>query len=79
MPIIDSNYCCVSGGMLSAWMRIKYPHIVIGALAASAPILQFNGVTAPQRFDEVVYKVFNDSCQHCPGVISTAFDSIAKV
>ena len=29
--------------MLTAWFRIKYPHIIDGGIAASAPILMASG------------------------------------
>jgi lysosomal Pro-X carboxypeptidase len=47
--------------MLSAWFRMKYPHVVAGAIAASAPVAQFEGWTSPFAFSEVVSKDF-DQC-----------------
>lgn len=35
------------GGMLASWMRMKYPHVLDGAIAGSAPIWAFPGEDPP--------------------------------
>ena len=42
------------GGMLAAWMRMKFPHTIQGALASSAPIIFFPGSNSPYAFNELV-------------------------
>jgi lysosomal Pro-X carboxypeptidase len=42
------------GGMLAAWMRMKYPQHFQGALASSAPILWFQGTIDPSAYTNIV-------------------------
>jgi lysosomal Pro-X carboxypeptidase len=47
--------------VLAAWFRIKYPHIAIGAVAASAPILQFEDIVPTDTFYRIVSSDFKGS------------------
>lgn len=44
--------------MLAAWFRMKYPHIVQVAYAASAPIMSFPGTVSPYAYNVAVSNVF---------------------
>ncbi|CAK9150483.1 unnamed protein product [Ilex paraguariensis] len=46
------------GGMLASCFRLKYPHIALGALASSAPILYFDNITPQDGYYTVITKDF---------------------
>jgi len=50
------------GGMLAAWMRAKFPHIVQGAIAASAPVAQF--VSPCDAFGRIVTSDFSSAADN---------------
>lgn len=62
------------GGMLAAWMRMKYPHLVAGALASSAPVRQFVDVVPCDIFNRILTSVFRVSLNN-----SNCVDNIRKV
>ncbi|PIN11337.1 Prolylcarboxypeptidase (angiotensinase C) [Handroanthus impetiginosus] len=64
------------GGMLAAWMRLKYPHIAIGALASSAPILQFEDIVPPGTFYDIVSNGFRRESISCFNTIKDSWDVI---
>ena len=71
------------GGKLAAWMRIKYPGVVAGAVAASAPVLFFEGTTPdPGNFEQFWQVVTRDmtpaagSVPACAANVRAAWDAI---
>ncbi|XP_033119205.1 lysosomal Pro-X carboxypeptidase-like [Anneissia japonica] len=64
------------GGMLAAWLRMKYPNIVVGAMAASAPIWQFTNVTVCSLPYQIVTKDFDSASKNCSKVVKRSWDVI---
>jgi len=67
------------GGMLAAWIRIKYPHLVDAALAASAPILMVNGPHQDLTYFQVVTTDFAEIDAQCPVLIRNAFSEVISL
>lgn len=64
------------GGMLAAWFRLKYPHVTIGALASSAPILNFDNIVSPYSFNNIVTQDFRSESENCYKVIKGSWQEI---
>ncbi|KAM0933861.1 putative lysosomal Pro-Xaa carboxypeptidase [Dioscorea sansibarensis] len=64
------------GGMLAAWFRLKYPHIAMGALASSAPILQFDEIVPWTSFYDAVSQSYKDESMNCFEVIKGCWDKL---
>ncbi|KAF5446236.1 hypothetical protein F2P56_031877 [Juglans regia] len=67
------------GGMLAAWFRLKYPHIAIGALASSAPILYFDNLTPSNAYYTTVTDDFKEASVSCYNTIKQSWAEITKI
>nr|XP_033818168.1 dipeptidyl peptidase 2 [Geotrypetes seraphini] len=64
------------GGILSAYMRLKYPDIVNGALASSAPLFSVAGIGDSGMFFAEVTKIFERCSIDCSVAVRKAFKKI---
>ena len=52
------------GGKLAAWLRMKYPAAVTGAISASAPLLAFQGEQDPKWDSQSYYRVISETAEY---------------
>ncbi|XP_036367102.1 lysosomal Pro-X carboxypeptidase isoform X2 [Octopus sinensis] len=64
------------GGMLSAWFRMKYAGVIVGSIAASAPIWGFPGMSKCNGIYTVTTNTFKLGGEHCPGNIRKSWKVI---
>nr|GME11670.1 lysosomal Pro-X carboxypeptidase-like [Ipomoea batatas] len=67
------------GGMLASWFRLKYPHVALGALASSAPILYFDNITPQNGYYTIVTKDFREVSESCYQTIRKSWSIIDKI
>lgn len=67
------------GGMLSAWIRMKYPGYVAGSVASSAPIWYFTGLTPCDAFNRVLTSAFQATSETCVENIKKSWKAINEI
>jgi len=58
---------------------MKYPHLVDGAIASSAPILQFTNITGPKVFNNIVTQDFKNANANCASSIQKSWGIMSNM
>ncbi|XP_020246238.1 LOW QUALITY PROTEIN: lysosomal Pro-X carboxypeptidase-like, partial [Asparagus officinalis] len=66
------------GGILATWFRLKYPHVALGALASSAPVLLFDNLVSPYKITDIVTQDYKSVSKSCYSTIKNSWEEIKK-
>ncbi|KAI8437941.1 hypothetical protein MSG28_010609 [Choristoneura fumiferana] len=64
------------GGMLAAYFRMKYPHVVAGAIAASAPVHMYPGMVPCEAYHRIVTSSFGIAGSKCVANIRASWGAL---
>ena len=65
------------GGMLAAWLRLRYPQLVDAALASSAPVKMMSKTEVPDKsFHQIATDDFAAANEECPGIVQRGFTKL---
>ncbi|VDP78814.1 unnamed protein product [Echinostoma caproni] len=67
------------GGMLAAYMRLRYPHLVTGALAASAPMYWVSGLRRFHGFFEAVTRDYYWTNPKCVALFKESYRKMEEL
>ncbi|XP_050369169.1 uncharacterized protein LOC126787304 [Argentina anserina] len=68
------------GGMLASWFRLKYPHVALGALASSAPILYFDEIVSRKNgYYSIISRDFQETSESCYQTIKKSWSEIEEI
>eukprot|EP00667_Euglena_gracilis_P008651 EG_transcript_8765 len=74
------------GGMLAAWLRLKYPHLFAGAIAASAPVWAFPNIPGrpwdPSAYWAIVTRdatAAAGAAPDCAAQVAAAFEDVSAL
>ncbi|XP_059664417.1 uncharacterized protein LOC132310234 [Cornus florida] len=73
--VIGGSY----GGMLATWLRLRYPHVALGALASSAPVVNFHGLLSYNGYRTIVSKDYKEVSKRCYRTIKKSWSKIDTV
>eukprot|EP00823_Brevimastigomonas_motovehiculus_P007936 TRINITY_DN711_c0_g1_i1.p1 TRINITY_DN711_c0_g1~~TRINITY_DN711_c0_g1_i1.p1 ORF type:complete len:419 (-),score=68.80 TRINITY_DN711_c0_g1_i1:206-1462(-) len=62
------------GGMLASWFRMKFPNVVSGAIASSAPIMQYPGECDEDDYSKAVSDDYRQASDICFEQIARSWD-----